>query len=38
MIENEIDDDDDIVNPFNIVSKLDDDTDVEFNEEYQDTE
>jgi hypothetical protein len=33
MIENDNDDDDDIINPFNTVSKPDDDTDVEFNEE-----
>jgi hypothetical protein len=37
MLENDIDDDDDddddIVNPFNTVSELDDDTDVEFDEE-----
>ena len=38
MLENDIDDDDDIINYFNIVSKLDDDTDVEFNEEDQDRE
>jgi hypothetical protein len=33
MIKNEIDDDDDIVNPFNTVSELDDDIDVELDEE-----
>ena len=33
MLENDIDDDDDIVNPFNTISELDDDTDVEFDEE-----
>jgi hypothetical protein len=33
MLENDIDDDDDIVNPFNTVSEPDDDTDVEFDEE-----
>jgi hypothetical protein len=34
MLENDIDDDaDDILNPFNTVSKPDDDTDVEFDEE-----
>jgi hypothetical protein len=38
MLENDIDDDDDIINPFNIVSELDDDTDVEFDEEDQDRE
>jgi hypothetical protein len=32
MLENDIDGDDDIVKPFNIVSKSDDDTDVEFDE------
>jgi hypothetical protein len=35
MLENDIDDDDDIINPFNIVSKPDDDTDVKFDEDYQ---
>jgi hypothetical protein len=38
MLENNIDDDDDIINRFNIVSEPDDDTDVEFDEEYQDGE
>jgi hypothetical protein len=38
MLENDIDDDDDIINTFNIVSEPDDDTNVEFNEEDQDTE
>jgi hypothetical protein len=38
MLENDIDDDDDIINPFNIVSEPDDDTDVEFDEEDQDRE
>jgi len=38
MLENDIDDDDDIINPFNIVLELDDDTDVEFDEEDQDRE
>ena len=37
MLKNYIDDDNDIVDPLNIVSKLYDDTDVEFNEE-EDTE
>jgi hypothetical protein len=37
MLENDIDDDDDIINPFNIVYEPDDDTDVEFDEEDQDT-
>jgi hypothetical protein len=37
-LKNDIDDGDDIINPFNIVSKIDDDTDVEFNEEDQDIE
>jgi hypothetical protein len=37
MLENDIDDDDDIVNPFNTVYEIDDDTNVEFDEEYQDT-
>jgi hypothetical protein len=32
MVENDIDDDDDITNPFNTISKPDDDTDVELNE------
>jgi hypothetical protein len=38
MIENDIDGDDDIINPFIIVSEPDDDTDVEFDEEDQDRE
>jgi hypothetical protein len=39
MLENEIDDDDDdIINPFNIVSEPDDDTDVKFDEEDQNIE
>jgi hypothetical protein len=38
MLENDIDDDGDIINPLNIVSEPDDDTDVEFDEEYQDRE
>ena len=38
MLENDIDDDVDIINPFNIVSELDDDTNVEFDEEDQDRE
>jgi hypothetical protein len=38
MLENDIDDDDDIINPFNIISEPYDDTDVEFNVEYQDRE
>jgi hypothetical protein len=38
MLENDIDDDDDINNPFNIVSEPYDDTDVEFDEEDQDRE
>ena len=33
MPENDIDDDDDSINPFNIVSEPDDDKDVVFNEE-----
>jgi hypothetical protein len=33
MLENDIDDDDDIINPLNIVSEPDDDTDVEFDKE-----
>jgi hypothetical protein len=32
MLENDIDDDDDIVNPFNIVSELDDDIYVDLDE------
>jgi hypothetical protein len=35
ILENDIDDNDDIVNPFNIVSEPDDDTYVEFDEEDQ---
>jgi hypothetical protein len=38
MLENDIDDDDDIINPFNIVSEPDDDTDVELDEDQEDTE
>jgi hypothetical protein len=39
MLENDIDDDDDIINPFNIVSEPYDDTDVDFDiEEDQDRE
>jgi hypothetical protein len=38
MLENDIDYDDDIINPFNIVLEPDDDTDVELNEEDQDRE
>jgi hypothetical protein len=38
MLENDIDDDDDIINPFNIVSELDDHTNVDFDEEDQDKE
>ena len=33
MLENDIDDDDDIVNPFNTIYEPDDDTNVEFDEE-----
>jgi hypothetical protein len=35
MLENDIDDDDDIVNPLNILFELNDDTDVEFDEEEE---
>jgi len=35
MLENDIDDNDDIINPFKIVSEPDDDTDVDFDEEDQ---
>jgi hypothetical protein len=38
MLKNDIDDDDDIINPFNIVSEPVDYTDVEFDEEDQDRE
>ena len=38
MPENDIDYDDDIINPFNIISEPNDDTDVEFDEEDQDRE
>jgi hypothetical protein len=38
MLENDIDDDDDIINPFNIVSENDDDIDVKFDEQDQDRE
>jgi hypothetical protein len=36
-LKNDIDDGDDIVNPFKTISKTDDDTNVEFDEEDQDT-
>jgi hypothetical protein len=38
MFENYIHNDDDIINPFNIVSELEDDIDVKFDEEDQDRE
>ena len=38
MLKNDIDDNDNIINPFNIVSEPDDDTYVKFNEEDQDRE
>ena len=38
MLENDIDDNDDIINPFNIILEPDDDTDVEFNKQDQDRE
>jgi hypothetical protein len=38
MLENDIDDDDDIINPFNIVSEPDVDTDVELDDQEEDTE
>jgi hypothetical protein len=38
MLENDIDDDDDIINPFNIISEPHDDIDVEFDEEDKDRE
>jgi hypothetical protein len=38
MLENEIDDDDDIINPFNIVSKPYVDTDVKLDDQEEDTE
>jgi hypothetical protein len=38
MLENDIDEDDDIVNPLKTVSEPDDDTDVKFDEEDQYTE
>jgi hypothetical protein len=38
MLENDSDGDDDIINPFNIVSEPNGDTDVEFNEQDQDRE
>jgi hypothetical protein len=36
MLENDIDDDDDIINPFNIVLEPDDDTNFQFDEEDKD--
>jgi hypothetical protein len=38
MLENDIDDDDDIINPFNIVSELDVDIDIELDDQEEDTE
>ena len=38
MLENDIDDDDDIINPFNNVSKLDVDTDIELDDQEEETE
>ena len=38
MLENDIDDDDDIINPFNIVYEPDVDTDVELDDQEEDTE
>jgi hypothetical protein len=38
MIENDINDDDDIINPFNIVSESDVDTYVELDDKEEDTE
>jgi hypothetical protein len=38
MLENDIDDDDDIINPFNIFSEPDVDTDVELDDQEEDTE
>ena len=38
MLENDIDDYDDIINPFNIVSKQDVDTDAELDDQEEDTE
>jgi hypothetical protein len=38
MLENDIDDDDDIINPFNIVSEPDVDTDVELDDQEEDIE
>jgi hypothetical protein len=38
MLKNDIDGDDDIINPFNIVSKTDDDTYVKFDIKDQDRE
>jgi hypothetical protein len=38
MLENDIDDDDDIVNPFNTIYEPNDDTYVKFDEEDQDRE
>jgi hypothetical protein len=37
MLENDIDDNDDIINPFNIVSELDVDTNVKLDDEENDT-
>jgi hypothetical protein len=37
MLENDIDDDDDIINPFNNVSEPDVDTDIELDDQEEDT-
>jgi hypothetical protein len=37
MLKNDIDDNDDIIDPFNIVSEPDDDTYVDFDEKCEDT-
>jgi hypothetical protein len=38
MLENDIDEDDDIINPFNIVSKSNVDIDFELDDQEEDTE
>jgi hypothetical protein len=38
ILENDIDDDDDIINPFNIVSEPDDDTYIELDDQEEYTE
>jgi hypothetical protein len=36
MLENDIDEDDDIINPFNTIFEPNDDIDIKFDEQYKD--